>query len=177
MKKLTHKPCRICGEPVVPTKRKDRQAFYYPRQCPKCYKVSRDEPLRRKRISSFMSNSHPRLKELFSKRIHNSGSKQYIQIKVAEPDEWMYEHRHVMTQRIGRPLLNTELVHHIDGDTFNNSIDNLLLLNTAEHNKTHFTISKWSKNFDCCTSCGTDKRKHLGFGLCSACYQRKNRKP
>lgn len=40
---------------------------------------------------------------------------------------WMLEHRHVMTDHLGRALLPTETVHHRDGDRANNTIDNLEL--------------------------------------------------
>ena len=30
----------------------------------------------------------------------------------------------------------------------------------------------WAKKYDCCISCGTEERRHLGHGLCSACYQK-----
>jgi hypothetical protein len=39
----------------------------------------------------------------------------------------MLEHRFVMQQHLGRPLLATETVHHRDSDKTNNSLDNLEL--------------------------------------------------
>ena len=39
-----------------------------------------------------------------------------------------------MAEHLGRPLESWEVVHHIDGDNCNNSLDNLLLLpNRAMH--------------------------------------------
>ena len=44
------------------------------------------------------------------------------------------EHRVVMEQHIGRYLLPTEVVHHIDGNPRNNTISNLeLFANNAAH--------------------------------------------
>lgn len=48
------------------------------------------------------------------------------------------EHRVVMEQHIGRHLLPTEIVHHIDGNPSNNAIENLELLpDNATHRRRH----------------------------------------
>jgi HNH endonuclease len=39
----------------------------------------------------------------------------------------MLEHRFVMQNHLGRPLLRTETVHHKDGNRANNAIENLEL--------------------------------------------------
>lgn len=47
---------------------------------------------------------------------------------------WMFEHRLVLEQSLGRPLLPTERVDHIDGLTLHNSPDNLRLFqDNAQH--------------------------------------------
>ncbi len=43
------------------------------------------------------------------------------------------EHRFVMEQHLGRPLLTEEVVHHIDGNRANNVISNLVILTASEH--------------------------------------------
>lgn len=47
-------------------------------------------------------------------------------------------HRVIMEQHIGRKLLPTEIIHHIDGNKVNNSIGNLELTTFAEHTKNHW---------------------------------------
>lgn len=49
------------------------------------------------------------------------------------------EHRYVMQQHIGRPLLKTEVVHHRDSNRLNNRIENLELLpSNSAHRQHHF---------------------------------------
>jgi hypothetical protein len=47
------------------------------------------------------------------------------------------EHRHIVEQREGRKLASNEVVHHIDGNPFNNDPDNLVVLSPAEHQRLH----------------------------------------
>jgi|SRR5579859_1527346 len=61
----------------------------------------------------------------------------YRRIRVAK-GRYVLEHRHVMELHLGRPLLRTEVVHHINGDRLDNSIKNLQLFRShAEHLKHH----------------------------------------
>lgn len=48
------------------------------------------------------------------------------------------EHRLVMARAIGRPLLPTETVHHIDGDRLNNTQENLQLRSGRHGKGVHF---------------------------------------
>jgi len=50
---------------------------------------------------------------------------------------YAYEHRKVMSEKIGRWVTNDEIVHHIDRDKLNNNIDNLEITTRAEHNREH----------------------------------------
>lgn len=71
-------------------------------------------------------------KPLGSKRITSKG---YIDIKTT--DGYKREHVHVMEVNIGRKLNRGEVVHHIDRNKQNNSIENLMLMTHGEHSAHH----------------------------------------
>lgn len=52
-----------------------------------------------------------------------------------------YLHRIVMEEHLGRELLTTEDVHHIDGNGLNNDINNLVVLDKTIHSKFHNLLS------------------------------------
>lgn len=63
---------------------------------------------------------------------------------------YVYEHRWVMEQALGRNLSKGEEIHHIDGDRKNNKLDNLMLFaSKSEHLKYHWTLpeykGRWTK--------------------------------
>ena len=59
----------------------------------------------------------------------------YIAIKVGE--KYILEHRLIMEEFLGRKLKPREVVHHKDGNKLNNNLDNLEVMDTAEHSKLH----------------------------------------
>lgn len=52
------------------------------------------------------------------------------------------EHRYVMEQYLGRSLNKGEEVHHINGDTLDNRISNLFVLDKRNHSRQHFSLFK-----------------------------------
>ncbi len=83
-----------------------------------------------------LGNKHPNWKGGKVKMGHD-----YIQIynpthPYANVKHYVLEHRLVMEKHIGRILLPTEVVHHINGIVDDNRIENLMLFsNNAEHSK------------------------------------------
>lgn len=69
-----------------------------------------------------------------SKRIKSDG---YILVKIKNTsyqwNDWVPEHRYILEQHLGRPLMRNELIHHIDQNRQNNSLDNLQIVNASEH--------------------------------------------
>lgn len=48
------------------------------------------------------------------------------------------EHRHIMQQHIKRKLNRNEVVHHINGNKRDNSIENLEIKTRSEHSREHY---------------------------------------
>lgn len=73
---------------------------------------------------------------------------------MAQASGYVAEHRIVMARKLGRMLLATETVHHIDGDKANADPSNLEL-RQGRHGK-HVVM--------CCLNCGSRNIGHVGIG-------------
>ncbi len=56
---------------------------------------------------------------------------------MADVRGYVYEHRLVASQALGRTLSPTETVHHINGDRLDNRAENLQVVSQSEHAKHH----------------------------------------
>jgi len=118
-------------------------------------------------------------------------NEKYVYLNVIEdgntiPNKYIYEHRLIAEQIVGRKLFDEEHVHHIDGNIKNNEIDNLIVFRTnSDHTRYHKNgiMVKMSDNtytspmLNVCVKCGreicsTNKRRYCKkcqieiFGTC-----------
>lgn len=111
---------KVCGHPVPNNQSK---------RCRKCWFKSKDrqEAITKKRNYTMTGDKHHSWK---GGRVINTGG--YVDLRIG--NKYVLEHRYVMEQHLGRKLIGSEEVHHINHDKTDNSIENLMLFkNHAEH--------------------------------------------
>lgn len=73
--------------------------------------------------------------------VHDSNGYSYVQ----DGNERVFIHTKVAEEKLGRPLTQTEVVHHINGDKKDNSIENLYVFeNQKQHMLSHNSLEELS---------------------------------
>lgn len=115
--------CRVCENTFyIPKYRVDKGvAKYCSRSC-----LAKDNLAKYQKIYGFQSSGKPRHKY---KCITINGKQKRL-------------HRHVMEEHLGRKLESWEHVHHVNDDSYDNRIENLVVLSNSDHQKEEYKFRK-----------------------------------
>jgi uncharacterized C2H2 Zn-finger protein len=115
------RPCECCGTIFKPS-RKRGDARFCSKSC--IWKVTRGPEFNR-RIGREYAD------KIGDAQRHRGDGKGYVKRR------GRHEHRIVAEESLGRALLSTEVVHHIDGNKQNNDPTNLAVMTQGEHMREH----------------------------------------
>lgn len=118
---VLEKHCQRCGDLIV-------------------FRWRRSNQLKRRKFCSLACARALHPEQYKNGRVITDGG--YIKIRVGNTGRFVYEHRHIMENKLGRKLLTSEHVHHFNGDRQDNREDNLTLVTNAEHRMLHGEASR-----------------------------------
>lgn len=144
--------CKVCGTPffTYPSKVKIGRGKYCSKEC--CLKVTsltgkegvNTRIKKGQKCWKFQGYRYQqsrvngnKYRLLFKPDYEGSDSKGYIR-----------EHRYIMEVHLGRKLLKSEIVHHKDGNTLNNEVSNLEVMDKRDHDRMNVNLNihkRWIK--------------------------------
>lgn len=140
-------PCDVCGKVFEKPTNKIKQMNFCSRECLNKYNSMR--------FSSYNQTENPMnakgrtIEQRFAMRNRRINAKDRIgkqshtyNKQLGEP-----EHRKIMRLKLGRELKADEVVHHKDGNPFNNKPSNLEVMTRSEHTR-HHMLEYWRKQHE-----------------------------
>lgn len=102
-------------------------------------------------------------------------------MKTENWDGYVYEHMVIVEDHLGRPLLPTEVTHHLDGNRQNNRWENLLVIDRGQHLKLHGWLQAGAPGLETLRRIGANstkakEREPLFCKTCGTILQGKQRK-
>jgi len=133
-KTLHHFKCNNCNEEFIRSKNGKLRdtSVHFCKNCPN-YSLAQKETAK---IIEKKSRERGEKNDRGYKEIYVGDNYPYRKTR------WVREHIAVMERHIEKKIPKGMVVHHIDGNKRNNSLDNLLLCTVTEHNNCHATIEK-----------------------------------
>jgi len=134
--------CKLCQKEfkTYPSKVKVGRGKYCSRDC--SMKVTNKILEENGKNTRFIKGQEAYNKKGFTHVQPRKGGKKYTLIYMPEhpfstKKGYVREHRLVMEQHLGRYLDDNEVVHHINGETQDNRVDNLEVMSWADHRREH----------------------------------------
>ena len=134
------RPCERCGTEFTPPRKYQFKQRFCSGYCSRCAVLRTDDPI----VQAARSRERNAPAKLFPPRPD-------VQILPIRPKGYRKTggrllHRVIAEHMLGRALLPSEVVHHIDGDPRNNDPSNLqVLASSAEHARLHAEMRRCAK--------------------------------
>jgi len=92
---------------------------------------------------------------------------------------WVYLHRHLASQKLGKWLTTNDVVHHKNKNKIDNRLENLEIITAAEHIRVHRTGSKEPIYRIVCNVCGkpTNNQKYCSLKCMGLAYRKIKYRP
>ena len=141
--------CNECGAKIERSRNgkdmsQDKERHY----CLECFRLGKPGDFARQQRTIRIEEENKNI-GFGGRKVRGRKTTRYIEVFVGK-DSWHHknpdspknngcvrEHIYVMQESLGHRIPTGYVVHHIDGDKWNNSIENLVLMTMKDHNNAH----------------------------------------